>query len=368
MVLGSIAIFLVISVSLNENVLRTTDTAVDHYISVQVRNIANSTADMLISRLGDNPDYRTVSVQTLNNVFGGSATYRVVDTTISGEQLIKINVDGNYLGKTHNTRVVTKPNEGSGFIPSTVKAAVTTNNPVETLGNLIVDGRNHDINGNLVANSGTYGIWTTQNYSRGGNSKLGSTHSGSDIAPIKAGANFTNTFKSSQVYPGGYPDTPDSILGGTANGFPPGTLKSIAQSGKAGSQYVTNPGNLTYPLIGVTYVELPSGERWQSMNISGSGVLVVHNSSNNAIIKNLNSGVFKGILIADDIIHIHTYIIGAVIGLSSSPSEGNCIGNGNGDVLYSSEAIEKATKEIDPNSTPSYGFAQKRMLIVSWYE
>ncbi len=57
-------------------------------------------------------------------------------------------------------------------------------------------------------------------------------------------------------------------MGGTSAGFPSGFLKSYAQSGSGGSQYVTNPSSLTYPLTGVTYVEI-SGT-WNSANITGS--------------------------------------------------------------------------------------------------
>jgi hypothetical protein len=48
----------------------------------------------------------------------------------------------------------------------------------------------------------------------------------------------------------------------------------MAQSGKNGGQYTTNPGTLTFPLAGVTYVELPNGGLWQSIDFqNSSGVL-----------------------------------------------------------------------------------------------
>jgi hypothetical protein len=116
----------------------------------------------------------------------------------------------------------------------------------------------------------------------------------------------------------------------------------MAQSGANGGQYVTASASLTFPLSGVTYVELASGDIWQSMDFgNSSGVLIVHNSSTNAAIKNLNSGTFKGLIVADDIEKIHIQIIGAVIALGSSPS-GNCIGNGSGEILYSSAALTQA--------------------------
>ena len=124
-------------------------------------------------------------------------------------------------------------------------------------------------------------------------------------------------------------------------GYSAGDLMNMAD------QHVTDPASLTYPLSGVTYVELPCGGTWSPATIDGSGVLVVHNScgaggAGDAVIKNLNSGTFKGMLIADDIVHIHTTIIGAVVSLTTGPSSGNVIGNGNGDILYSRQALSNA--------------------------
>jgi len=62
------------------------------------------------------------------------------------------------------------------------------------------------------------------------------------------------------------------------------------------------------------------------------------------IMKNLNSGTFRGLLIADDIIHIHGTIVGAVVSLTPSPSSGNAIGNGSGFALFSNTNILKATE------------------------
>ena len=93
------------------------------------------------------------------------------------------------------------------------------------------------------------------------------------------------------------------------------------------------------PLKGVTYVELDSAGVWQAIDFANSaGVLVVHNAWSNAKMKDLNGGVYKGLIIADDVEKIHATIIGGIVALSETPS-GNCIGNGTGDVLYSSAAL-----------------------------
>ena len=267
--------------------------------------------------------------------------------------------------KTLTTYVAINP---PAAIPAAIQAGVSTRNAVSTNGNMQVDGRNHDLNGTLIPGNGTYGIWTTSTISQSGSSDIGGTYSGTDYAPTNP-AN-SNTIKASATYPlGSYPDTPDKVLGGSASGFPEGTLKNMAISGTGGSQYVTNPSSLSSPFNGVTYVELASGSTWQPSSISGSGVLIVHNAAVNAIMKNLNSGTFKGIIIADDIIHVHATIVGAVVGLSASPSEGNVLGNGNGSVLYSKEAINQAVGIVSSGSTEeNYGFGKSRLSIIGWYE
>ncbi|MDP3149194.1 MAG: hypothetical protein Q8N83_08720 [Ignavibacteria bacterium] len=269
--------------------------------------------------------------------------------------------------KTQTTYVAITP-PTSTTPPTAIQGGLSCRNAVSTTGNIQIDGRNHDLNGNFIAGSGTYGIWTTSTISQGGSSDFGGTYSGTDYAPSRP-AN-SHAIKASGSYPSGsFPDTPDKVFGGSAAGFTEGTLKNLALSGANGSQYVTNPSSLSSPFSGVTYVELDSGSTWQKMNITGTGVLIVHNAAGNAIMKNLNSGKFKGIIIADDIIHVHTDIIGAVIGLSASPSEGNFLGNGSGSIKYSLEAITQAVTAVSSSSTSTnYGFGKTRMNVIGWYD
>ncbi|MCK9426965.1 MAG: hypothetical protein M0Q21_13095 [Ignavibacteriaceae bacterium] len=291
------------------------------------------------------------------------------DDDSDGTDTLQIVVSATLSNSTKTlTTYVAINSPASTTIPTAVQAGISTRNAVATSGNMTIDGRNHDLNGALISGSGTYGIWTTSTINQSGSSDIGGTYSGTDYAPSHP-AN-ANAKKSSGTYPSGsFPDTPDKVLGGSSAGFSEGTLKNIAISHADGSQYVTNPSSLTSPLAGVTYVELSSGGTWQSMNISGTGILIVHNTAGNAIMKNLNSGTFKGIIIADDIIHVHTSIIGAVIGLSASPSEGNSLGNGNGSIKYSKEAINQALDVVSSGSAEeNYGFGKSRLSIIGWYE
>ncbi len=283
--------------------------------------------------------------------------------------IIKISVSASVSNAKQTATVFVSLPTG-GYVPTAVLSAVTTNSPIVTNGNLSIDGRNHKMDGTLRVGIGTYGIWTTSTLSQQGSSDIGGTDSTSDFAPTKP-AN-ASIIKTSQTWVGGsYPDSPDKVLGGTSQGFPEGTLKAFAQNpSNVGSQYVTSPASLSYPLQGVTYVELSSGSTWNSANITGTGILIVHNSSTNAIIKNINSGPFKGLVIADDIIRLHTNILGAVFVLSSSPSEGNCLGNGSGSVIYSSQAVASGVEDAGGvvKDVIKYGFGKHRLKILAWYE
>lgn len=362
-VLGSISLFSILNFNMNENVGFASQNSVDVFKETYARNITNSVSLMLVSMIADSSSYRATTTQNISSVLDGSANYRVIDTTLAGKSYIKIDVHGSYSDKTKSSIILAQIQNG-GFIPPTVKAAISTNNNVVTNGTLIVDGRDHDLNGNLIAGQGTLGLWSTQDIEQDGSSKIGGTFLGIDYALTKPAD--LNTVNEDATYSGGYPNTPDSVMGGRAKGFPEGTLKSIAQSGVNGSQYTTNPSFLSFPLKGVTYVELPSGDIWNSSNIDGTGILVIHNNTTNAVIKNENLGTFRGLIIADDIVHIHTTVIGAIISITPLPSEGNTIGNGSGNVLFSRTAIKDGIGEII--QTSNFGFAKTRLTISYWYE
>jgi len=367
LIVGTIISYGILNTASNDNVVNATGNAVDNFSLTQARNIANSTAEIIFSKLGDDINWR-VNLPETKKAMGGEAIYSVEDAFLNGDSLIKISIMGMYNTRIKSVTIFTAKNLTSpGFMPPGVKAAITTHNNVEANGNLTVDGRNHTMSGSLISQKGTLGIWTTNSFNQEGNTKIGGTYYsegvGYDIEPIKTG--YGQIVYETQTYPDGFPDTPEKVLGGSISGYPVDKLKEIAKSGFSGSQYVTNPVFLKYPLKGITYVELPAGGVWQPTSINGSGILIIHNKTLDAVIKNLNVGVFRGLIIADDIIHIHADIIGAVVSLTTNPSAGNVIGNGNGTVKFSSEAIMKSTEFA---TTHNYGFGAKRINVRYWFE
>lgn len=301
------------------------------------------------------------TVQVTNNILANGFPLSTIpadpsaSATVDSDGIIVVTSTGTFRNATQVVEaVVEMPPAG---LPPGARGAMTTNGPTETKGNITIDGRDHDLDGNVIPGYGTYGLFAADTYTQKGNSKVGGTDTDSnDFAPVKPGD--PSVIK--ENYSGTMEATPDEVMGGAANGYPEGTLKSMAQSGTNGSQYVTDPATLTFPLSGVTYVELPSGQEWNPVDFGDSnGILVVHNNNTDAVIKNLNNGTFKGLLIADDIVHIHTDIIGAVVSLIPAPSSGNAIGNGSGDVLYSRQALANAV---------GGGAATGTYSVLSWHE
>ncbi|MFH2032265.1 MAG: hypothetical protein ABIJ40_16845, partial [Bacteroidota bacterium] len=287
------------------------------------------------------------------------------DSAQSIGKMVKISVEAEYGDITRSSTVyISIPQEG--YVPETVQAAVMVNGEVETSGNLMIDGRDHDKNEKSISSAGTVGLWASGTFSQEGNSKIGGTVDKLDYYPSTSPS--SKIYQTSKSYKGGFPATPEEVLGGSAKGFGIDALKKYAKAGANGSQYVTDSKNLKYPLKGVTYVE-PSekGETWQSANISGSGILVVHASSGNSLLKNVNLGTFKGLVIVDEIVHLHTTILGALYVISPSPLTKQMLGNGNGSVLYSKETIKDAVGIVTGGGS-KFGPGKRRLPIVAWYE
>jgi hypothetical protein len=322
-----------------------------------------------MSQVADDYDLRVTSPKAMK-IFDGQVTYMITDEVFNGENLIRFAVSANIYDETKEVNVYA---DKFPFIPPSFRGAITANNPVLSNGNMTIDGRNHTSMGNVIPETGSYAVWTTGTYTQMGTSDLGGTHLKIDYVPSNP-AN-PNVIQENQLWPGGFPNSPDEVMGGPAKGFPEGTLKSIAQSGISGSQYVTNASGLSgNPLSGITYLELPTNNphnQWKDMDITGSGILVIHNSAKNAIMKNLLSGTFKGIIIVDDMIHIQelAIVIGTIIILTPAPSGGNCVGNSDGKVLYSTEAVFDALTSTGLEKRMfNYGFGNNRLYVKHWFE
>ena len=345
---GFILIFGRMQGNLNRTGERFAECFLTYYMQTEARLVANSVASMSLAKLRDTKGWRAgyAGVNLGDGVGDSAIDDRSTDASLGVGQVC-ITATGQS-GAATDSAVVTAV---VPFLPAGVHASITANAMVTELGNLNVDGRNHDLDGNVIPLEGTLGVSTTQTLDQSGASVVGGTAGGVDYVPSKPA--HPAIVEENAMY--AFPSTPDEVYG-----YAEGTLRTMAQSGANGGQYATSPTTITFPLSGVTYVELVNGGIWQAIDFGeSSGVLVIHNAWGNAKVKDLNNGIFRGLIIADDIEKVHCTIIGAVIALTPSPS-GNCIGNGTGDILYSREALHQGS------SMASGG--DGGVTVVSWLE
>ena len=198
--------------------------------------------------------------------------------------------------------------------PPGVKGAMTSAGNMSFSGNIQVDGRDYDSSGNLTGSSGTYGASAGGTITQSGSSDIG----GNGIAP----ASPANPATIEQNATGNTYSTPEELLGVSA-----GSLDQYKTS--------TTP---SLPMSGIVYY---TGSSWIAPDFGDSsnpstGVLIVHNTTSDALLKNVH-GTFKGIIIADNLVHINgtAEIIGGVIAKTSTGTTGD----GSAEVKYSSSVL-----------------------------
>ena len=380
-VLGGMLTFGIANINQNSTLTQGTQNVVDNFSSNRARDIAGSMTDILLMRIANNLDYR-VETEVSEDLDGGEATYIVEDTFFEGDSLVKVKVDAEYNDVTKTIITYTqKPTDG--WVPPVIRGAWTANgNLNNTISDMFIDGRDHDLSLNLIPTTGKYGVSTSTVFTNVENAAIGGTNNKIDYPmtfpedPAVIEENYN--------WDGGFPESPDAILG-----YPEGTLKAAAKSGEYGSQYLLVPvgtkkidGNLlTYPLSGVTYIEITNSDEAElrlEQNGNG-GIVVVHNQDRSSRIKSVkfdednSDGLLTGLLVTDYSFHHHIDILGSVLQLSPNlETSKNCSGNKDHWVYYSSEAILNATKIAaiitGLSGQVGYGFGKKRVTVNYVYE
>ncbi|MCR4416497.1 MAG: hypothetical protein NUV92_01950 [Ignavibacteria bacterium] len=335
--IGALVIFGLYTISSMESEKEAYNKSFESYRNNYVRNISLSMIDILMMKLADSSNYR-VNQEQKQSLLGGTATFTIKDTVLGSDSVVQIRVLAEYEGiKKESIAYVTF---GSGFVPPVLRGVVTANaNLNKTISDMIIDGRDHDLNGNLIPKNGIYGVSSGTSFSNLQGAMIGGTVNGVDYPPKYP--EDPRVIEQNYNWGGSFPTSPDQILG-----YPEGTLKSIAQSKVKGSQYVTNISQLKYPLSGVTYLELSSAEVKIDLGKSDNwGILVVHNSTGSTRVTQLKSSKpFKGLIIGDYMFHLHLDILGGLILLSPNLEMTNeCKGNNDHKIYYSSAAIKNAT-------------------------
>ena len=428
-ILGSVITMSVFQTAMLKSLNRGTENAVEYYKKAQARNIGNSMINMVLTTLADKPEYRTDGYK-LKEFAGADVNYSVSEEALTGKDtLIKIDVSVDYEGASKNITTYVKEPKVKGWVPPVIRGSWTANGDLNnTISDMVIDGRDHDLNLNVIPNSGKYGISTSVEFRNDDNAEIGGTYNSVDYEPVVT--DNSDIIEEFYTWKGNFPESPDEILG-----YPEGTLKSIAQSGIKGSQYIINPSGksiddsvLKFPLKGVTYIELTDGkDRQFRMKGNGNkGIVIVHGPGASSRLTGVkmeefkigkkenivchewntenertlvidedsvdfhldhgdiqescggNQSWFQGIIVTDYSFHHHIDILGSILQLSPNlENSKNCNGNADHWVRYSSEAIEKATQfaakasGLIGNNNNYYekkGFGPGRWKVLSWYE
>lgn len=233
-------------------------------------------------------------------------------------------------------------------------AAVTSQDDIETLGNVTIDGRDWNEDGTSIVGPGVFGLLSTKNITVGGSSTI----AGSGNPPPKKGAAPGSTMSNGGSYfPDGYPDSPDAVMK-----LPKGELKKAAMA--AGTYFAKESDYLkALPPTGfsgaIVYCEFDPSPSFQ---IGGKDtyndkptIFVVHNDTGTTSVKN-TKGFLKGLLIADEVNHTSAPggLIGAEFLLSPTAASGaNAFGTANTPIKFSSQVINNLPSPNNQNITPS---------------
>jgi hypothetical protein len=384
-VLGGMVTFGISNITQNSTLNQGTQNVVDSFASNRAHDIAGSMADIIMMRLSNDLEYRVNSKES-EYLFGGEVAYVVEDTFFEGDSLVKIVVAAKFDGvEKLITTYTDKPT--SGWVPPVVRGAWTANgNLNNTISDMFIDGRDHDLNQNLIPTTGRHGVSTSTAFVNVENAAIGGTNNYIDY-PMTF-PEIPEVIEEFYDWDGGFPESPDAVLG-----FPEGTLKDAAISGEYGGQYLINPPmdgkylvGLTYPISGVTYIEINNGQQYEiKLEESGNrGILVFHNDNTNSIVKGIkfqhdstkagvSDGLLTGLLVTDYSFHHHIDVLGSIIMLSPDlETTKSCNGNQDHWAYYSSEAIMGATEIVAEISGLSgnvgYGFGKKRVNVKYVYE
>lgn len=397
LILGAISLFAIANLNVNNSIFESGKESYGYFNKVNARNVANSMIQILLSKIGDDFNYRVESDSSMT-LLGGKATFSVTDPGGADSMLVKIEVTAEYpepevwwesdMYATQNTVAYCQP--GGGWVPPFVRGAWTANAVLDnTISDMYIDGRNHRYDLSIIPNSGRPGVSSSVEFVNTQNAAIGGTSWENVDYPMT----YPEDPDIIDLYDweGTFPETPDEILG-----YPEGTLEKIAKSGEYGSQYVVNPpmitigkkknvvGGLTYPLSGVTYVRIDNGNEYEFFlqQNNNSGLLIVHGKNRESVLKGVkyddatcDDGLFRGLLVTDYSFHHHLDILGAVLQLSPNlEMDKGCNGNKDHWVYYSSTAIEDATRitselsSLLGNNDNVSGFGSSRIGVSRVYE
>ncbi|NLD94859.1 MAG: hypothetical protein GX639_19565 [Fibrobacter sp.] len=224
-----------------------------------------------------------------------------------------------------------------------VRGAITARTNVQVLGNITVDGRDHDTNGVLTGDPGLYGVSTCDALVQSGNAHIG----GYGQEPLRSSdtTGKLGTIAEQEVPVNAALASPEAFLG-----LAPGALDEYKST------------TLSTPFHGIRYITGNVGPVDFGDEKKGeysSGILIVHNYFKTAEMK-LNQGKFIGLIIIDKMDNINgvANILGSVVTLGET--EVNTFGSGGATINYSSYVMNNLGKYCEN--------IKNRVTEVSWKE
>ena len=379
-VMGTLLIIAIFVTGLMRTGNDLTQNAANAYADYTVKEINNSAIEIALRTLADSSNWRS----PLNILlFDGSAIVTFKDTLAGSDTAVVIRSSSMYLTGIDTafaaTQVVVKTNRTGFDNIAAVRGALTAFGPLDdVLSDMVIDGRDHAMNNDtvIIPGTGKYGVSTgAPDFINNQLAQIGGTTYTSDPA-LDLEPTFpesTRTVETNSEWPYGWPTTPDSALRAEGGAYwAEGTLKSLAQSGAVpGSQYVEDYDSLKFPIRGITYIEVDPGTMETDFKLGPNpeGILVFHSTSEtNAYAEHVTTseGVFKGLMIFDNVFHIHLSVVGAMIILSPNTVRDRvCNGNRGKYIKYSSEALRYATNFSKQETDASW---KSRLKVLSWYE
>jgi hypothetical protein len=219
-----------------------------------------------------------------------------------------------------------------------VRGAVTARTNVQVIGNITVDGRDHDSTGALNGQPGLFGVSTCDALIESGSAQIG----GNGQLPLesKDTTGKLSIISEQKVPVSASLASPEAFLG-----LPAGSLDEYKST------------TLTTPFHGIRYVTNTIGPI--DFGNYSSGILIVHNTFKTAEM-HLNQGKFIGLVIVDKMAKINgkAEILGSVVTLGET--DVSTFGNGGANINYSSYVMNNLGKYCEN--------IKKKITEVSWKE
>lgn len=298
--------------------------------STAALNVAEAGKERFLAELRDDTILPNQKWTVFKDESLGKGKYTVICSTGANPDTVTILSEGEEGGFNKKIEVIAVrkrmlPIESLGV---RIPAALLCRGEVELKGTGDIDGRDHPANAQNPGDNigdGVFGVLTCGSFSINGNGSVWGRGKG----PATKKNNYTrlkDTVYRENVFPCVVPSTPEEVLG-----LLPGAL----------DKYKIKASQFNQPFEGIIYVTESVG----NIKDISKGILIVHNSSCNASINNINANArIEGIIICDDISHINggATIVGAVVVLSPNQS----VVNGNGAILYSRETLDNLDRHV----------------------